>query len=70
MIESRSHYIRDVTLGEDRNHMRAGNAPQALAALRKGLLTLWRRAGWTNIADAIRATGASVTSALTFIGAC
>jgi hypothetical protein len=58
-IESQSHYVRDVTLGEDRNHMRTGRAPQALAALRNGLLALWRRAGWTNIADAVRAHAAS-----------
>ena len=67
-IESRSHYVRDVTLGEDRNHMHSGQAAETQAALRNGLLALWRRAGWTNIADAVRATGASVTAALTFIG--
>ncbi len=67
-IESQSHYVRDVTLGEDRNHMRTGRAPQALAALRNGLLALWRRAGWTNIADAVRAHAASVPRALAFIG--
>ncbi len=64
-IESASHYVRDVTLGEDRNHMRTGDAPQVLAALRNSLLTLWRRAGWTN---AVRATAASVPTALAFIG--
>lgn len=57
VIESSSHYVRDVTLGEDRNHMHTGHAAQALAALRNGLLALWRRAGWTNMADAVRATG-------------
>jgi predicted transposase YbfD/YdcC len=67
-IESQSHYVRDVTLGEDRNHMRMGRAPQALAALRNGLLVLWRRAGWSNIADAVRAHAASVPRALAFIG--
>lgn len=67
-IESRSHDVRDVTLGEDANHVRTGHAPQALAALRNGLLTLWRRAGWQNIADAVRATAASVTAALACIG--
>ena len=67
-IESCSHYVRDVTLGEDRNHMHTGHAPEALAALRNGLLALWRRAGWTNIADAVRATAASVAAALSFIG--
>jgi predicted transposase YbfD/YdcC len=67
-IESGSHYVRDVTLGEDRNHMHTGQAPQVLAALRNGMVALWRRAGWNNIADAVRATAASVTAALTFIG--
>lgn len=69
VIESDSHYIRDVTLGEDRNHMHTGHAPQVLATLRNAFLALWRRAGWTNMADAVRATGASVAAALTFIGA-
>lgn len=69
-IESASHYVRDVTLGEDANHMRTGEAPETLAALRNSLLALWRRAGWTNIADAVRATAASVTTALTLIGVC
>lgn len=68
-IESGSHYVRDVTLGEDANHMHTGYAPQALAALRNALLALWRRAGWTNTADAVRATAASVAAALAFIGA-
>lgn len=68
-IESGSHYVRDVTLGEDRNHMRTGQAPEVLAALRNGLLALWRWAGGTTIADAVRATAAPVATALTFIGA-
>lgn len=68
-IESRAHYVRDVTLGEDRNHMHTGHAPETLAALRNGMLILWRRAGWANLADAVRATAASVVRALTFIGA-
>lgn len=68
-IESASHYVRDVTLAEDRNHMRTGQAPQTLAALRNSLLALWRRNGWSNIADAVRATAASVSAALTLIGA-
>jgi hypothetical protein len=32
------------------------------------LLALWRRAGWTNIADAVRATAVSVSTALTLLG--
>lgn len=66
-IESKSHRIRDVTLGEDANHMRTGHAPEVLAALRNGLLALWRRAGWTSIADTVRATAALVPTVLAFI---
>ena len=52
-IESKSHHVRDVTMGQDRNHMRTGKAPEVLAALRNGLLALWRRAGWMSIADTV-----------------
>jgi predicted transposase YbfD/YdcC len=68
-IENRKHYVRDVTLGEDRNQMHTGNAPRVLATLRSGLIDLWRALGWTNIADAVRACAASVQRTLTLIGA-
>lgn len=68
-IENRKHYVRDVTFGEDRNQMHTGNAPQVLAALRNGLIDLWRSQGWTNLADAIRTYAASVAQTLSFIGA-
>jgi predicted transposase YbfD/YdcC len=68
-IENRKHYVRDVTLGEDRHHMHTGQAPQVLAALRNALIDLWRSEGWSNIADAVRDTAASVRRALTLIGA-
>jgi len=58
-----------VVLNEDHNHMHTGSAPAVLAAIHNALIALWRRAGWTNIADAVRATAASVGTALTFIGA-
>jgi hypothetical protein len=32
--------VREVTLGEDRNQMHTGNAPQVLAALRNALSDL------------------------------
>jgi predicted transposase YbfD/YdcC len=67
-IENRKHYVRDVTLGEDRQPMHTGHAPQVLAAVRNALIDLWRSLGWTNIADAVRDTAASVQRALTFIG--
>ena len=57
-IENRVHRVRDVTWGEDASQVRVGHAPQALAALRNGLLSLLRACGWTQIADAIRHYGA------------
>jgi predicted transposase YbfD/YdcC len=52
-IESR-HFVRDVTFGEDRSSLRAGDAPQFLAALRNLVHTLLRRSGVTAIAAARR----------------
>ena len=66
-IENRVHYVRDVTMGEDGQALRCGQAPQALAALRNSLLNLLRGAGWTNIADALRHYNGSVRDAVRFI---
>jgi len=68
-IEKGKHYVRDVTIGEDRHQMHTGEARQVLAALRNALIDLWRSQGWSNIADALRDTAASVRRALTLIGA-
>ena len=63
-IENRVPYPRDVTLGEDAGQQRVGGTPQALAALRNGLLSLWRALGWASIADAVRHDGAYAQRAL------
>jgi predicted transposase YbfD/YdcC len=68
-IENRSHYVRDVTLGEDRGQAHTGSTAHALAAWRNGVLGLLRQAGWQNIADAVRAYAASVHDALRLVGA-
>lgn len=68
-IENRKHYVRDVTLGEDRHPSYRGTVPQVLAALRNGLIDLWRQHGWRYIADAVRACAASLRHTLTLIGA-
>jgi len=68
-IENRKHYVRDVTMGEDRNQMHSGDAPRVLATLRSGLIDLWRSVGWSNIAEAIREYAASVQRTLLLIGA-
>ncbi len=53
-IENRLHYVRDVTMGEDRSQIRTGGAPQVMAALRNTTLGLLRSAGAENIAAALR----------------
>jgi hypothetical protein len=68
-IENRDHHVRDVTLGEDQGQAQIGSTAHALAAWRNGVLMLLRRAGWRNIADALRAYAASVHAARTLIGA-
>jgi predicted transposase YbfD/YdcC len=67
-IENQVHYVRDVTLGEDAGQVWRGAAPQALAALRNGILSLLRWQGATNIADALRHYGASVQRIFALIG--
>jgi predicted transposase YbfD/YdcC len=49
-IENGSHYVRDVTFGEDRSRLRSGNAPQVLATLRNLVITLIHRTGTSHIA--------------------
>jgi predicted transposase YbfD/YdcC len=68
-IENRTHYVLDVTMGEDACQVHTGQAPQALSLLRKAVLALLRAQGWTNVADGLRYYGASVNRALELIGA-
>lgn len=53
-IEDRLHYVRDVTFAEDASRIRSGDAPQNMAALRNGVLSLLRLHGHKNIAAALR----------------
>jgi predicted transposase YbfD/YdcC len=63
-IENKVHRVRDGTFAEDAGQVRVGHAPQALAALRNGLLSLLRAWGWINIADAVRHYGANAHRAI------
>jgi predicted transposase YbfD/YdcC len=67
-IENPVHHVRDVTFGEDGGHAAQGNTAQTLAALRNGLLTLFRSANWRSIPDALAHYGASVARVFTLIG--
>lgn len=68
-IENRMHYVRDVTMGEDAGQAYTGSTPRAMAALRNGIIGLFRKEGWASIADALRHYGARPERALTLIGA-
>ena len=68
-IENPLHHVRDETLAEARSQLHTGNAPQALAALRNAILSLFRYHGWSNIAAATRHYAARPHRALQLLGA-
>ena len=63
-IENRSHYIRDVTFGEDASQIEKGYAPQVLASLRNGIIATFRAECVTNIAAALRKNALKVPQLL------
>jgi len=67
-IENRSHYVRDVTLGEDASRIRKGGGPQIMAALRNAAIGFLRATGATNIAEAIRRNACQVGKLFTKLG--
>ena len=67
-IENRSHYVRDVSLGEDASRIRSGSAPQVLAAFRNAAIGWLRTRGAENIAAALRRNAARVPDLLKALG--
>ena len=63
-IENKVHFVRDVPFDEDRSQVRTGAAPQVMAAIRKLVLALLRRAGHPNIAAALRTDAGRPADAL------
>jgi len=53
-IENCLHYVKDVTLGEDKSTVHADNGPNIMAALRNTVVSLLRRAGFSTIAARMR----------------
>ena len=53
-IENCLHYVKDVTLGEDKSTVHADNGPKIMAALRNTALSLLRCAGFSTIAARMR----------------
>jgi hypothetical protein len=67
-IENRSHYVRDVTMGEDASRITSGSAPQVLAAMRNAAIGWLRTRGAENIAAALRRNAARVPDLLRALG--
>jgi Transposase DDE domain len=67
-IENRSHWVRDVTFGEDSSQVRRGSIPQVMAALRNTVIGLLRQTGAPNLAAARRYYAANPAAALALLG--
>jgi hypothetical protein len=67
-IENRSHYVRDVTLGEDASRIRKGSGPEIMAALRNAAVGFLRLTGATNIAETVRRNASQVQALFTKLG--
>jgi len=67
-IENRTHYVRDVTFGEDRSRLRTGNAPQILVAFRNLAITLIHRSGSSHIRATRRHVASCPQQALALLG--
>ena len=67
-IENKSHWVRDVTLDEDRSQVRCGHIPHVMATLRNVAIGLMRLNGETNIAAACRRFAAQPWQALALLG--
>jgi len=59
-IENKTHYVRDVSLGEDASRIRMASGPEVMAALRNLAVGFLRTTGDTNIAEALRRNAARV----------
>ncbi len=67
-IENRSHWVRNVTYGEDHSQVRVGSIPHVMAALRNTVIGLLRATGDDRIARAHRRYAAHPWDALALIG--
>ena len=66
-IENKSHWLRDVVLGEDLSQVRCGGIPAVMAALRNTTLSILRLAGYKAITSTMRYFAAHPKQALTLL---
>lgn len=67
-IENGLHYVKDVTLGEDRSTIHKGHGPSVMAMLRDTVVNVLHRAGWRTIAERLRFFSGDVHAALALLG--
>ena len=67
-IENRSHYVRDVTFGEDASRIRKGSGPQVMAAIRNAVIGSFRATGAGNIAAELRRNASRVGDLFSKLG--
>jgi len=67
-IENRSHWVRDVTFGEDGSQVRIGHLPQMMAALRNCAIALLRLHDFSSIPRGFNFFAARPYEALAAIG--
>ena len=67
-IENGLHYIKDVTMGEDRSLIHKGQGPSIMAILRDTVVSVLHRAGWRTIAERLRFYSGNAHAALALLG--
>jgi predicted transposase YbfD/YdcC len=67
-IENGLHYVKDVTLGEDRSRVRMGNGPSVMAILRDTVVSVLHQAGWRTIAERLRYYGGHPKEVFALLG--
>jgi len=67
-IENGLHYVKDVTLGEDRSLIHKGQGPSNMAILRDTVVSVLHRAGWRTIAERLRFYSGNPHAALALLG--
>lgn len=53
-IENSLHYTKDTTFKEDESKVRTKNAPQNISLIKNIVINIFRKNGYTNMAQAIR----------------
>ncbi len=67
-IENSLHYVKDVTMGEDRSLIHVGTGGAVMSALRSTAISLLHKGGLNRIASALRANSQRPQQALLLMG--